>query len=315
VNEKTAGGLFSQWSYVKVPHTTACVRIPEATGSLNGLFVARRSERYRAGEDGVWQRRDLSEFDVKGWAAVVRKDADRELADSVLSGPIKEILSYPREDGFTIEFMYGQLIVYQQHFLDKNGELDDFCGLVARLARQIRELCEPTLRPPPFDAELPAPDWHEFVRSKPDERHILYPQGVWLERVVKIAGERGGLQIENGLDFHRAVPRLPVPGEAFGVMREDGMRLLCCIERSIRDISTLKDVFDDPGGPVGCDAVVMPAPGRPDTENGVDGVRADWGRYAIRDELLAAWMPRECWQATGEHFDGLIAGARSVLAE
>jgi len=325
VKSTTAGGvkltdflpgsdLFTtRYEYFKCPHTTACIRIPEATGTLHGLFVARRSERYRSGDGNVWHRRQLDEFGIKGWAAVVRKDADRELADEVLAGPVRELLSHPREHGFTIEFMYGQLIVFQQYFLEKHSELDDFCALACRLARAIRRLCEPRLRPQRFDIVLPEPHWLGFVRSKIDERHILAPQGVWLERIAKIAGERG-LAVENGLDFHRAFPRLPVPGEAVGGMRGDGYRLLHCIERSIVDISHLRDAFDEPGGAVGCDAVVLPAPGRPDTPDGVEGVRAPFGRYAISDEMLAAWTPRESWQPTGEHFDGLLENARAVIS-
>ena len=310
-----SGGLIDdRMEFFRVPHTLACVRIPEATGTLHGLYVARRSERYREGDGDVWRRRHLDEFGIEGWAAVVRKRADDELADEVLAGPVRDLLSHPREDGFVIEFMYGQLLVYQQHFLKENGELDDFCGLVSRLARGIRELCEPRLRPLPFETPLPEPPWLEFVSSRPDEQHILAPQGVWLERIVKIAGERGGLAIENSLDFHRAFPHLAVPGEAYGVMRGDGIRFLCLVEKRAEDLEALKKEWPDAGGPIGCDAVVLPAPGRPDTPDGVDGVVVDGYRHVIRDEVLATWMAREWWQATGEHFDVLESHARSLLA-
>lgn len=299
------------WDFFKCPHTTAAVRIPEATGLLHGLFVARRSERYRAGDGDVWRRRDLREFDIEGWAAVVRKRADADVADQVLSWPVHDVLSAPHEHGFTIEFMYGQLVVFQQHFLEEPEELDAFCGLVSRLARTIREICERSLRPQPWDAELPPPEWLDFVAGRPYERHILAPQGAWLERIVHVARERG-LAVENPLDFHQAFPRLPVPGEAFGVLRGDDIRLLCCVERSIRDISALNDAFEDVGGPVGCNVAVLPAPGAADTEGGVDGVKTDWGRYAIKDGLLAAWMRRDAWQVEGEPLDDLAARARAL---
>ena len=41
----------------------------------------------------------------------------------------------PRELGFTIEFLYGQLLVYQQGFLTDPGQLDAFCHTVSSLAR------------------------------------------------------------------------------------------------------------------------------------------------------------------------------------
>jgi hypothetical protein len=305
-------GLFSEsWNYFRSPHTTAAVRIPEATGSLHGLFVARRSERYRRGND-YWRRRQLDEFGIEGWAAVVRKRADAELADRVLSGPVRQVLlSGEREYGFTIDFMFGQLVVYQQNFLKEAQELDAFCELVSYLAREIRALCEPTLRPRSFETELPPPEWLPGVESKPDERHILAPHGAWLERIVQIARERG-LAVEDPLSLHRAFPRLPVPGEAFGVLRGDGIRLLCCVERSIVDLSGLEQAVKDPGGPVGADVAVLPARGAPDTPDGVDGVLTDWTRHAVRDGLLCAWRRRDRWQATGEPLDELAGAARGL---
>src|SRR4051794_39846427 len=197
------GELFdASWDYFRAPHTTAAVRIPEATGSLHGLFVARRSERYRSGNN-YWHRRDLSEFGIKGWAAVVCERADAELADQVLAGPIREVLSEEREHGFTIDFMYGQLVVSQQTFLKQREELAAFCEMVSRLAREIRGLCEPSLRPQPFEAELPPPEWLPAVSARLNERNILAPQGAWLERVVQIANERD-LVVEDPLAFHQA---------------------------------------------------------------------------------------------------------------
>jgi hypothetical protein len=323
VKGKTAGfkawhlvpgaGLFSSsWEYFRAPHTTAAVRIPEATGSLHGLHVARRSERYHSGND-YWRRRDLSEFGIKGWAAVVRRRADDDVADQVLSGPVREVLAGQREHGFTIEFMYGQLLVYQQYFLKQPEELDAFCQTVSYLAREVRAICSRSslLRPQPFETELPAPEWLPAVEAAPDERHILAPHGAWLERIVQISRERG-LAVEDALSFHRAFPHLPVPGEAFGVLRGDGIRLLCLVERPIRDVSGLEDAVDDPGGPVGADAAVLPRPGAPDTPNGVDGVIAGSSRYAVRYGIFCTWRVRDTWQAAGEPLGELATTARQL---
>jgi hypothetical protein len=318
VKEKTAGfkawhllpgaGLFSQsWNYFRAPHTTAAVRIPEATGSLHGLHVARRSERYRSGSD-YWQPYKI---DPSGWRPVSRKRADPAVVEEVLVGPVKAVLSQPREYGFTIGFMYGQLVLFQQNFLKQPEDLDTFGQLVSWLAREIRRICAPTLTPQPFETELPPPEWLDSVAALPDERHLLAPQGVWLERVLQIAQERR-LVLEDSLSFHRAFPQLPVPGEAFGVMRGDGIRLLCCIERSIRDISQLKDLFPNPGGPVGANVAVLPAPGMPDTDDGGDGILTDGTRHAVRDGILCVWQRRDEWQANGESLDELAATARSL---
>jgi hypothetical protein len=302
----------ARWNFFKCPHTTACVRIPEATGLLPGLYVARRSERYREGDGEAWHRRHLDDLGIEGWAAVIRKRADPDVAEKVLAGPVRGVLADERVHGFTIEFMYGQLMVYQQHFLEDAAELDAFCEVVSRIAREIRNICTPRLDSQPFHVELPPPDWLPFVAQRLDERHILAPQGVWLERIAQIAGERG-MAVEDPHSFHVAFPLLPVPGEAFGVLRGDGIRMLSLLERSIEDISAIKDAFADPGGPVGADAVVLPAPGRPDTDDGVDGTRCDFGRFAVRGEQLVAWRARDAWQATGEPLDALAAQARSLL--
>jgi hypothetical protein len=305
----------SSWEYFRAPHTTAAVRIPEATGSLHGLHVARRSERYHSGND-YWRRRDLSEFDIKGWAAVVRKRADDQVADQLLSGPVRAVLAEERDHGFAIEFMYGQLVVYQQNFLKQPEELDAFCQTVSYLAREVREICSRSslLRPQPFETELPPPEWLPSVEAAPNEHHILAPQGAWLERILQISRERGWA-VEDALSFHRAFPHLPVPGEAFGVLRGDGIRYLFLLERSIRDISGLKDAVDDPGGPVGNNAAILPRPGAPDTPNGVDGVLAEAGRYAVRDGVFCAWQMRDTWQAAGEPLDELAATARRLAEQ
>ena len=70
--------------------------------------------------------------------------------------------------------------------------------------------------------------------------------------------------------------------------RQDGTRLLCCLERSMNDVGYLKKVVRDPGGPVGANVAVLPAPGVSDSPDGVDGVLADSHRYAVRDGSSAS---------------------------
>jgi hypothetical protein len=296
------------WSYFRWPHTVAAVRIPEATGSLHGLHVARRSERFGDGGE-LWQQHELVAAD---WVPVSRKRADPAVVEQVLLGPVQDALMPRRELGFTIEFMYGQLLVYQQGFLTDPGQLDAFCHAVSSLARGIREICAPAPTPQPFETELPPPEWLPKVESLIDERHVLYPQGAWMERIVQIGRDRGWV-VEDPLSFHRAFPQLPVPGEAFGVLRrEDGMRLLCCLERSMNYVGYLKKVVHDPGGPVGANAAVLPAPGVSDSPDGVDGVLADSHRYAVRDGVKCVWTKRDTWQASGEPLDELAAAAPAI---
>ena len=56
----------------------------------------------------------------------------------------------------------------------------------------------------------------------------------------------------------------------------------------MNDVGYLKKVVRDPGGPVGANVAVLPAPGVSDSPDGVDGVLADSHRYAVRDGSSAS---------------------------
>ena len=217
-----------------------------------------------------------------------RQRADPAAVEQVLLGPVQDALMPPRELGFTIEFMYGQLLVYQQELPDGPRPARRLLPHGLRARAEIREVCAPAPTAQPFETELPPPEWLPKVESLIDERHVLWPQGAWMERIVQIGRDRGWV-VEDPLSFHRAFPQLPVPGEAFGVLRrQDGTRLLCCLERSMNDVGYLKKVVRDPGGPVGANVAVLPAPGVSDSPDGVDGVLADSHRYAVRDGSSAS---------------------------
>ena len=118
------------WSYFRWPHTVAAVRIPEATDSPRPV----RGGAGRSFRDGkrTPQRHELVAAD---WVPVSRQRADPAAVEQVLLGPVQDALMPPRELGFTIEFMYRQLLVYQQGFLTDPGQLDAFCHTSRARAR------------------------------------------------------------------------------------------------------------------------------------------------------------------------------------
>ena len=121
-----------------------------------------------------------------------------------------------------------------------------------------------------------------------------------MERIVQIGRDRGWV-VEDPLSFHRAFPQLPVPGEAFGVLRrQDGMRLLCCLERSMNDVELPEEGRARPRRAGGGERGRAAAPGVSDSPDGVDGVLADSHRYAVRDGIKCVWTKRDAWQASGE---------------
>ena len=174
--------------------------------------------------------------------------------------------------------------------------------------------------PQPFDETLPEPEWLAQVAALPGEKHTFWPVGALLERVYDVARERE-MALEDSFAFHRAFANLPVPGEAFGVLRgplpgTGGIhgRLACCAERQMQLPVDLPHWLDDAGGDVGCDVAMLPAaPGTADTDD--DGERVEDLRIAVRDGVLLAWRRRPRWQADGPALDRLASDAVRIAAD
>jgi hypothetical protein len=134
-----------------------------------------------------------------------------------------------------------------------------------------------------------------------------------------IARERG-LASEDPFEFHRAFCDLPVPGEAYGVMRGTlpGTslfgRVVAGVERTIAGPPAYWDrILDElPHGPCGSDAVLLAV--RPDAPGVHPDTGEPWGDggFAVRRGVLVAWRPRHgSAQADGAQLDELT---RSVVA-
>jgi hypothetical protein len=336
--------------YFKVPHTTAAIRIPQAQGPLVGFDVGRSNERvihaapegeaFKSGftldlsflrrrkkgksEEPLFQGpqpfigRDLAYMALPDWRIAFRGRAQKEVVEQVIAGPLKDLLAADPPLGYRITFAYGVLIVTRQHFLKQDQELDSFAEGASWLAARIREICVANSRPQPFETELPPPAWAAKIDEAPGETW----QGMDSQDLAgfhAITRERG-LAPEDPFEFHRAFSDLPVPGEAYGVMRGTlpGTsvfgRVVAGVERTIAGPPAYWDrILDElPHGPCGSDTVLLAL--RPDAPDAHPDTGMPWGDggFAVRRGVLVAWQPRRgSAQADGAQLDAL---ARSVVA-
>jgi hypothetical protein len=305
-------------SYITVPFTLAGTRVNH-TGAVSGLRVMRAYERGTQGGGATWTRRPLDDIGLDDWVADVRKRSDDAVVDEILRGPVRHVLALERGPCFEIEVGYGQVVVAQQDFLGDHEGLDGLAEAASVLAAGVRSIVGRARPPRPFGEALSEPEWLPQVAALPGDKHTFWPVGALLERVYAVAGERG-MALEDSFAFHAAFANLPVPGEAFGVMRgplpgTDGIhgRLACCAERQMQLPVDLDHWLKGTGGDVGCDVAMLPAPGADDTPD--DGERVEDLRLAVRDGVLLAWRRRPRWQADGPALDRLAADAVRIAAE
>jgi hypothetical protein len=305
-------------SYITVPFTLAGARVNH-TGAVSGLRVVRSYERGTQSGGAAWTRRPLDEIGLYDWVADVRKRSDDAVVDEILRGPVREVLAVERGPCFEIEIGYGQVVVAQQGFLGADEELDGLAEAASVLAGGVRSIVGRVRPPRAFGDALPEPEWLAQVAALPGDKHTFWPVGALLERVHALAGERG-MALEDSFAFHAAFANLPVPGEAFGVLRgplpgTGGIqgRLACCAERQMQLPVDLDHWLKGAGGDVGCDVAMLPAPGADDTPD--DGERVEDLRLAVRDGVLLAWRRRPRWQADGPALDRLTSDAVRIAAE
>jgi len=235
---------------------------------------------------------------------------------------LRELLAEGPPLGYRITFAYGVLIVTQQHFLKQDGELDAFAERASRLAGRIREICVADARPQPFDAELAPPPWAAQIDERTGDTFVGM-DGQDLAGFHAIARERG-LGSEDPFELHRAFPDLPVPGEAYGVMRGTlpGTslfgRVVAGVERKIAGPPAYWDrILDElPHGPFGSDTVLLAV--RPDAPEAHPDTGSPWGDggFAVRRGVLVAWQPRQgTAQADGAQLDALVRSAVALAEE
>jgi hypothetical protein len=305
--------------YIIVPFTVAGARVNH-TGAVSGLRVIRTYERGTQSTEATWTRRPLDDLGLHDWVAEVRKRSDEAVVEEILRGPVREALSVEHGPCFEIEIGYGQVVVCQQGFLGGHEELDALAATASLVAEGVRSIVARVRPPRPFAEALPEPEWLAQVAALPGDKHTFWPVGALLERVYAVAGERD-MALEDSFAFHAAFANLPVPGEAFGVLRgplpgTDGIhgRLALCAERPMQLPVDLPHWLDDAGGDVGCDVAMLSAASAAASTAG-DGERVEDLRIAVRDGVLLAWRRRPRWQADGPALDRLASDAVRIAAD
>ena len=283
---------------VRVPCTLAAVRVSETVGTLTHLRFDRRRS---APPFSFGNRTKLAELvGEKGWDLYARDKLDREVVARLLAEPVAGLLRAHTDDGlFQAVVWWGTLVVRRNGFLRSPEELDELGQAASLLARRLREVCLPLAEPQRFDTELhPAPE-----RDTP-----LAPPGflveAWWSSWAKETGDRFGLESEDPLAYHRALPSLPVPGVACVVLRGiiPGLgvpgRLVVHRERGAAR-----------------PAVVIAAPeGAEPTPPGGLVYREHGVRLEIADGLLAVWsIDSYTGKAIERYLDAFCASVVAVL--
>lgn len=269
---------------VRVPCTVAGARVPETAGTQTSLRIdTRRSAPPFTASNRVKLDSRVGE---KGWSVWGVPKLDPRLIDSLLEGPVTELLRAHSRDGlFQIVVWWGTLVVRRDGYLGGADDLDALAQAAGLLAGRLREACRALADPQPLGVELPPPVWH----LPGDPAAVFNPEQMW-GRWATATAARYGLTLEDPLSFHRAFPAVPIPGQARLVFRGalpelgDG-RLVIGRER-------------DASRP----AILLGArPGVPDTPPG-GTLHADLGvRVEVRDGMHAVW-------ATGSYWGSAMAG-------
>jgi hypothetical protein len=191
---------------VRAAFTTAAVPVPEATAVMPRLRVDRSP---------VFPPYDftfggpLDSLGLTGWHAKAEPQLDQALFERFADADVRRVLDLWAADPYPthVVFWHGMLAVRRFGFEGDPGRLDAIVSAAAGLAARLRAAALQGRATAPFSVSLPPPQQGPFA-----------PPGLWEHVVAKLAG-RLGLEREDPLELHRAFPSLPVPGQAFAVLR------------------------------------------------------------------------------------------------
>jgi hypothetical protein len=247
--KQLTGHSLGQNSNARIPqyaaHTRIAVPVPEAVGPLQ-RFRLTNSATHRSLAPEVDQfnpsvkMRDLGFEGGMGWRMTLSPNADTGLVQRLLGGGFGSGL---REvpGNFALRFNYGSLLLVSGDGYATGHELDELCGHLSGLGKQLRETVITGAGRGSFDEPLPEPSWlGEAVPQRATKRFLgmtiqlgggaaevasdrigglgeplMEP---WRTSVAHLARSIGGA-LEDPLAFHRAFPALPTPGRAYAVLR------------------------------------------------------------------------------------------------
>jgi hypothetical protein len=260
------------------PNTRVATRVPEAIAPLQRLWLARISKletRYLARDpDELNPQADATALGLSApgsWALTMAAGADQNFVRQLLSGDFgARLAAVPGE--FLLEFDYGSLVLVNGEDYLEGAELDALSQHLCGLAQALRAAASAAADPQPFDSPLPRPSWESTPPPQEKKKkflgitftvasktHKLATDGIgglgemlldpWYTTVTQLAEAKGG-ELEDALAYHRAFPKVPMPGRAFGVIRmEDGGRIrriaLHAEGSTIQGVGVVQRVRDD----------------------------------------------------------------------
>ena len=279
---------------VRAAFTTAAVLVPEATAPVGRLRIDRSPifPPYDFAHGGP-----LDALGLPGWHARAEPQLDAELFRRFADDGVRRMLESWAADPFAthLVFWHGTLAVRRFGFEGDPGRLDAIASAAGELAGRLRNAALAGRAPQPFADPLPPP--------------VAGAVHHWEPAVAALAA-RLGLDREDPLELHRALPSLPVSGQAFAVLRG----ALPGIAGTARLV--LASGRPAEGWNIGRNAVLLPVgPGLPPTP--VEGVveREAKLRWHVAGDYAAFHAYRT--GAAGEvgDVDGLIARAGALARE
>lgn len=305
-------GIAGAWA----PTTSFATTVPESVALLPWLHLGQKRRMPR------WGSRSLDRFGHAAWNIDVADETPDELIAELVGGGMGDMLRARADDAFAVFALGNGLLKLQRNgYLMSDAGLDAFVASGLAAAQHLQRMGLARARPQPFDAPLAPARWreppvHEDARKKVFGIRLpsvsvgskglgtlgpWYPPAPWPPAFRSLAG-RFGLDLEDSEAFHVAFPAQPLPGKALAVMR--GTLPGTAVAGRVLYLT------EGPAGPVR-GAVMLPAPGVPDTP--VGGVR-DRERqmvWNVRDNIGSAWSLRTADSRLAEE-DGLVARAIDI---
>ena len=196
-------GRYKSRPPVRAAFTTAAVLVPEATAAVGRLRIDRSVSfpPYDFAHGGP-----LDALGFTDWHAQAEPQLDTELFRRFADDDVRRMLESWAADPFAthLVFWHGTLAVRRFGFEGDPGRLDAIASAASGMAARLRDAALAASVPRSFATPLPPP--------------AAGAGYVWEPAVAALAA-RLQLAREDPLELHRALPSLPVPGQAFAVLR------------------------------------------------------------------------------------------------
>ena len=287
-------GRYKSRPPVRAAFTTAAVLVPEATAVVGRLRIDRsvRFPPYDFAHGGP-----LDALGFTGWHAHAEPQLDAELFHRFADDDVRRVLERWAADPFAthLVFWHGTLAVRRFGFEGAPDSLDAIASAASGMAGRLRTAALAGRSPQPFATPLPPPaagagyDW---------------------EPAVAALAARLQLAREDPLELHRALPSLPVPGQAFAVLRG----ALPGIAGTARLVIATGRPAE--GWNIGRNAVLLAVrPGLPPTPVGGVVEREAKLRWHVAGDYAAFHAYRTGGAADVGDVDGLIARVAALARE